>query len=108
MVALPSSDFWIVSFSPFMSATISEGNILRETMTFANSGRLLGPEKPHFWHLYGRPKPRHFSQRQMVVSPHWGQGNFTAPSRGSIMRPHQLQEGIRTVRTSVNIDNNSR
>ena len=39
----------------------------------------------------------------MVVSPHCGQGNFTAPSRGSIMRPHQLQEGIRTVRTSVNI-----
>jgi len=41
----------------------------------------------------------------MVVSPHCGQGNFTAPSRGSIMRPHQLQLGIRTVRTSVNISN---
>src|SRR6267378_5993973 len=41
MVALPSSDFLIVSLSPFMSATMSEGNILRETMTFANSDYLL-------------------------------------------------------------------
>jgi hypothetical protein len=58
--------------------------------------------------LYGRPKPRHFSQRHMVVSPHCGHGNFTAPSRGSIIRPHQLQLGIRTVRTSVNISDGKR
>src|SRR5713226_468943 len=37
MVALPSSDFLIVSLSPFMSATMSEGNILRETITFAKN-----------------------------------------------------------------------
>src|SRR6266704_1685812 len=64
---------------------------------------LYGPEKPHLGHLYGRPNPRHFSQRHMVTSPHCGQGNFTASSRGSIMRPHQLHEGILTVRTSVNM-----
>src|SRR6266487_3162949 len=48
MVALPSSDFLIVSLSPFISATMSEGNILRETMTFANSGRLLGSREAAF------------------------------------------------------------
>src|SRR5712664_493935 len=53
MVALPSSDFLIVSLSPFMSATMSEGNILRETMTFAKSARLLGSREPALLTLVG-------------------------------------------------------
>src|SRR6266496_5576116 len=86
--AFPSNVFRIFSFRTDMSACGSEGNILIETSTYVIV--IYGPVNPHFGHLYGRPNPRHFSQRQIVTSPHWGHGKWTAPSRGSIMRPHQL------------------
>src|SRR2546425_12452599 len=102
MVALPSRVFRRFSWKPFMSEIMSEGKIFIDTITLPNSVSLAyGPEKPHFWHLYGRPNPLHFSQRQIVTSPHCGHEKWTAPSRGRIMRPHQLQEGILTVRISA-------
>src|SRR2546425_11604534 len=82
----------------------SEGKSLTETRTFANQNSpLQGPVKPHFGYLYERPKPLHFSQRHIVTAPHWGQGNLTAASFGSIILPHQLQLGIRRVWASTDI-----
>jgi hypothetical protein len=40
---------------------------------------------------------RHFSQRQIVTSPQFGQGNLTAPSPGRIVRAHHVQVGMRMI-----------
>src|SRR6267378_6235736 len=52
-MALPSSDFVTCSLSPFMSATMSEGNILRETITLAKSDYLLWPREAAFLAFVG-------------------------------------------------------
>src|SRR2546425_7807311 len=60
MVPLPSSDFLTASLSPFISATMSEGNILRETMTFAKNDQLLGSREAAFLAFVGTTKAAAF------------------------------------------------
>jgi hypothetical protein len=43
--------------------------------------------KPHFGHLYGRPKFLHFPQRLIKISPQFGQRNFVASVPGQIGLP---------------------
>ncbi len=79
----------------------SLGKILMDASTFAKSFQPIeksyGPVKPHLTQRYGRPNIRHFSQRQIVTSPQLGQGNFTAPSPGRIVRAHHVHVGMRII-----------
>jgi len=53
-----------------------------------------GPVKPHLGHLYGRPNFRHFWHRQIMISPQFGHGSFTAWVPGWITLWQLLHFGI--------------